>query len=73
MEAATSLARPSLSKRVVGCLWCHQPATHAEVVRYHGLCRACVEQWSEISWRLVYDRDLRIGSIPANLRLAYGL
>lgn len=73
MEAATRLVRPTIANRVVGCLWCHQPATHAEVIRNHGLCRSCAEQCAEISWRLVYDRDLKIGSIPENLRIAYGL
>jgi hypothetical protein len=73
MEAATILARPTVSNRVVGCLWCHQPSTHAEVIRNRGLCRGCAEHIAEISWRVVYDRDLKIGSIPRNLRLAYGL
>lgn len=73
METATHFVRPTIANRVVGCLWCHQPTTHAEVIRNHGLCRKCAEQIAEISWRLVYDRDLKIGSIPANLRVAYGL
>lgn len=73
MEAATLLVRPSVASRMVGCLWCHQPSSHAEIVRNRGLCRLCAEQNAEISWRLVYDRDLKIGSIPKNLRLAYGL
>ena len=73
MEAATYLVRPPVSNRVVGCLWCHQPSTHGEVIRNHGLCQPCVEQLAEISWRVVYDRDLNIGSIPRNLRVAYGL
>lgn len=73
MEAATIFIRPTVANRVVGCLWCHGPSTHAEVIRNHGLCRPCAEHNAEISWRLVYDRDLKIGSIPANLRLAYGL
>jgi len=73
MEPATSLVRPTVSNSVVACLWCHQAATHAEVVRNHGLCRDCAHDNVELSWRLVYDRDRNIGSIPSNLRVAYGL
>jgi hypothetical protein len=42
-------------------------------MRHHGLCHACVHDIVDISWRLVYDRDRKIGSIPSNLRVAYGL
>jgi hypothetical protein len=73
MDAATRLIRSAVSGRLVGCLWCHQPSIHSEVVRNRGLCRTCIEQAAEISWRLVYDRDLKVGAIPANLRVAYGL
>jgi hypothetical protein len=65
--------RPAVSSRLVACLWCRETATQAEVMRNHGLCNVCVHDNVEISWRLVYDRDRRIGSIPANLRVAYGL
>ena len=65
--------RPAASSRMVSCLWCREPATHAEVMRNHGLCRACVHDNVEISWRLIYDRDRHIGSIPSNLRVAYRL
>ena len=73
MEAATILVHARVSNRVVGCLWCHQPSSHSDVIRYHGLCRSCAQQCAEISWRIIYDRDRKIGSIPVNLRLAYGL
>jgi len=42
-------------------------------MRHHGLCRSCVHDNAELSWRLVYDRDRNFGSIPSNLRAAYGL
>ena len=73
MEAATRLVRHAVSNRVVRCLWCHRASLHAEVVRNHGLCTACVEDCIAISWRVIYDRKRKIGSIPANLRVAYGL
>ncbi len=73
MEPATAPLRPTLSSRVVACLWCHERTTHADIVRNHGLCRRCVHDNIEVSWRLVYDRDRHIGSIPSNLRVAYGL
>jgi hypothetical protein len=73
MEAAPALSRWPVSNRIVSCIWCHQPSIHAEVVRNRGLCRECAEHLAEISWRVVYDRDLKIGSIHTNLRRAYGL
>ncbi len=73
MEPAIAPARPSASSRVVTCLWCHENTTQADVVRNHGLCRSCVHDNIELSWRLIYDRDRRIGAIPSNLRVAYRL
>ncbi|HSZ22988.1 MAG TPA: hypothetical protein VK782_07595 [Candidatus Sulfotelmatobacter sp.] len=73
MEPAISPVRPNASSRVVTCLWCHGSTTQADVVRNHGLCRSCVHDNIEISWRLIYDRDRNIGAIPSNLRLAYHL
>lgn len=73
MEAATPLNRPTVANRIVNCLWCHQATFHAEVVRNHGLCRRCAQDNADIGWRTIYDRDLNIGSIPRNLRVAYGL
>jgi len=54
-------------------MWCHATTTHADVIRNRGLCQSCAHDNGEIAWRLVYDRDRKIGSIPSNLRLAYGL
>ncbi len=73
MEAATAIDRARVSNRSATCLWCHQLAAHAEIVRNRGLCERCVNDNSEIGWRVVYDRERRIGAIPRNLRVAYGL
>ena len=73
MEPAISPVRPTFSSRVVACLWCHENTTQADVMRNHGLCRSCVHDNVEISWRVVYDRDRNIGAIPSNLRVAYRL
>jgi hypothetical protein len=75
MEPAAShdQNRPAVASRLVACLWCHAATTQAEVIRNHGLCRVCVHDNVELSWRLVYDRDHHVGSIPLNLRRAYGL
>jgi len=73
MEPATSMLRPTVANRAVACLWCHQTTIHADIMRHHGLCRSCVHDNAELSWRLVYDRDRNFGSIPSNLRAAYGL
>ena len=70
MEAAI---RSSVASRIVTCLWCHEASPHAEVVRHRGLCRSCAVENGEIGWRLIYDRDLNFGAIPANLRAAYQL
>jgi hypothetical protein len=73
MVPAAALLRPTAANRVVDCLWCHAATTHADVIRNRGLCHRCAHDNVEIAWRLVYDRDRKIGSIPSNLRLAYGL
>ena len=73
MEPAAPLVRLTVSNRVAACLWCHATTTDADVIRNHGLCQSCAQDNVEISWRLVYDRDRQIGSIPSNLRAAYGL
>ena len=73
METATSPIRPSGFSRAVACMWCHQRTFRADVVRNRGLCQSCALENGVISWRLVYDRDRRIGAIPSNLRVAYGL
>ena len=73
MEPAASLVPITVSNRAVACLWCHAATARADVIRNHGLCQSCAQENGEISWRLVYDRDRQIGSIPSNLRAAYGL
>jgi hypothetical protein len=73
MEPAIVPLHSNAASRPVTCLWCHEFTTHADVMRNHGLCRNCVHDNVEISWRLIYDRDRNIGAIPDNLRLAYGL
>ena len=73
MEPAIAPVRPTVPSRVVSCLWCHEATTQADVMRHHGLCSACVHDNVEVSWRLVYDRDNRVGTIPTNLRVAYKL
>ncbi len=73
MEPATSPVRSTVASRPAACMWCHEITTQADVTRNHGLCRSCVHDNVEISWRLVYDRDRNIGAIPSNLRHAYGL
>jgi hypothetical protein len=73
MEPAISPVRPSSSGRIVACLWCHGDTTQADIVRNHGLCPGCVHDIVDLSWRVIYDRDRKIGAVPSNLRDAYGL
>ena len=73
MEAASTLERTKGAGRSASCLWCHLQATYVEVVRNRGLCQACADDIGELGWRVVYDRDRKVGAIPRNLRIAYGL
>jgi hypothetical protein len=73
MEPTFVHPHQSISNRVATCLWCHESAPHSDILRNHGFCRGCVHDNCEFSWRLVYDRDRKIGKIPANLRAAYRL
>jgi len=73
MQTANAFTRPPIASRPASCLWCHAATTQADVVRNHGLCRGCVHDNVELSWRVVYDRDRNIGRIPSNLRAAYRL
>ena len=72
MEPAIASVRPAPS-RLVACLWCHEATTRADAASHRGLCPNCVHDNVDLSWRLLYDRDRRIGAIPRNLRVAYGL
>jgi hypothetical protein len=72
METAITPER-AVASRTASCLWCHATAKHAEIVRNHGLCEFCAHQDEDIGWRVVYDRDRKVGAIPANLRAAYKL
>lgn len=73
MELATAHAQQSRPERTAACLWCHEVTAQSDVLRNHGLCSRCVHDNHEIAWRTVYDRDRKIGKIPANLRAAYRL
>ena len=73
MQTENDFAPSTAAPKVASCLWCHQRAAQAEIVRNRGLCRPCAEMNSDFGWRLLYDRDTNTGSIPRNLRDAYGL
>ncbi len=63
-------ARPH---RMVKCAFCHDLMPPLEAMKGKGVCRLCRLEMAELSWRTVYDRDLRIGEIPSNLRETYRL
>ncbi|HUO06447.1 MAG TPA: hypothetical protein VMU16_14710 [Candidatus Binataceae bacterium] len=74
MDTDLQTARPNTTaSRITRCLWCQQPVAYIESLRQHGFCRACLQDDPEVGWRLVYDRDRQIGTIPENLRAAYAL
>ena len=59
--------------RMTKCLWCRAPVRLATAAKHHGVCPLCIAEIAELSWQVVYDRERGIGSIPRNLRAAYGL
>lgn len=61
------------SDRSVKCVFCRDPILLADAMRTAGVCRLCASEIEEFGWRTVYDRDLSVGQIPANLRAAYKL
>lgn len=61
------------AERMTKCLWCREPMPHAVAVKRRGVCPLCTAEVAELSWRVVYDRERGIGSIPPNLRAAYSL
>ncbi len=64
---------PPAYHRMVRCLSCRQPLRLALAVKQRGICAPCLAELALVGWRLVYDRDRRIGAIPRNLRAAYSL
>jgi hypothetical protein len=73
MQPTTVHAHHLTSSRTATCLWCHEVTTQSDAIRNHGLCGRCVRENRELAWRVVYDRDRKIGKIPRNLRAAYRL
>jgi hypothetical protein len=73
MEPTPVHTQQTASSRASACLWCHEITSLSEILRNHGFCSRCVRDNCEISWRVVYDRDRKIGKIPRNLRVAYRL
>jgi hypothetical protein len=65
--------RPAPARRSPHCLCCHAPLELFLSVRQGGLCARCRTDAAAAGWRIVYDRDGRIGAIPHNLRAAYNL
>jgi hypothetical protein len=63
----------SLAHRSVRCLSCRLPMPLADAVKRRGVCALCVEELAILGWRLVYDRERKVGAIPPNLRAAYRL
>jgi hypothetical protein len=59
--------------RQLRCLWCREPLRLGLAVKHHALCARCRAEAAAAGWRLIYDRDRRIGAIPHNLRAAYNL
>ena len=63
----------AMAERSVRCAFCRDTILLADAMRTLGVCRLCSSEIAEFGWRTVYDRDLNIGQIPANLRRAYKL
>jgi hypothetical protein len=67
-EASVVTAEPT-----VKCAFCKDAMPRAQAMRSQGVCRLCASEIEEFGWRTVYDRELNLGQIPANLRAAYKL
>jgi hypothetical protein len=63
----------AVAERRCRCLSCRESLPITEALRSGGLCRLCASEGAEMAWRTVYDRDGKVGEIPANLRAAYKL
>ena len=63
----------AIAERSAKCAFCRDTILLADAMRSLGVCRLCSLEIAEFGWRTVYDRDLNIGEIPANLRIAYKL
>ena len=63
----------AIAERSAKCVFCRNAMLLAEAMRSLGVCKLCSLEIAEFGWRTVYDRDLNIGEIPANLRVAYKL
>jgi len=61
------------AERTVKCAFCQQRLTPTEVVQPSGVCGLCASEIKELGWRTIYDRELKIGQIPANLKATYKL
>ncbi|MFZ1886429.1 MAG: hypothetical protein WAU33_00250 [Candidatus Binataceae bacterium] len=59
--------------RMTKCLWCRAPVRHGVAAKHRGVCPLCIAEIAELKWRVVYDRERGLGSIPPNLRAAYSL
>jgi hypothetical protein len=63
----------TIAERSAKCVFCRDTIALADAMRSLGVCKLCSMEIAEFGWRTVYDRDLNVGEIPANLRLAYKL
>jgi len=63
----------AMAERSAKCVFCRDAILLADAMRTLGVCKICSLEIAEFGWRTVYDRDLKIGEIPVNLRLAYKL
>jgi hypothetical protein len=61
------------SNRLVRCLWCRGAVPLSIAAKHQGVCPLCLAEIAELNWRVVYDRERRVGAIPQNLREAYRL
>jgi hypothetical protein len=63
----------TIAERTVKCVFCRDLIPLTEALKSRGVCALCMVEIAELGWRTVYDRDLHIGEVPANLRASYNL
>ncbi len=74
MQLVTHARRTAVDAgRSVKCVFCRDAIPFTDPSQTTAVCRLCASEIEEFGWRTVYDRDQKIGQIPANLRTAYKL
>lgn len=73
LEPVRTTRTTTIAQRTVRCAFCHDSIPFTVAIKTKGVCEICIAEIAEFGWRVVYDRDQKLGEIPANLRVQYNL